>query len=233
MKVKQLALILGIAATGFVGSTGISAAEAATVTQTYTFNPAPEDVPYTWDFTFNSFDESLGTLTGVSVLENLNVTAAVNVLNLSSTSQSFTNATASVPVTLTGPDPSFTLSTTATTAGINGTANPGPYSNTTFPGATGSTQASISDTNLSDYESGTVVAQDWSAVAGYGSFSGSGPNGIVFFSGTASAGGSITLTYTYTPATTSSVPEPTTIFGSIVALGLGVAARRMKARRSA
>jgi len=231
MKVKQLALILGIAATGFVGSTGISAAEAATVTQTYTFNPAPEDVPYTWDFTFNSFDESLGTLTGVSVLENLNVTAAVNVYNSSSTSQSFTNATASVPVTLTGPDPSFTLSTTGITTGISGTANPSGV--TTFPGATGSTQGSISDTNLSDYESGTVVAQDWSAVAGSGTFSGTGPNGTVFFSGTASAGGSITLTYTYTPATTSSVPEPTTIFGSIVALGLGVAARRMKARRSA
>ena len=231
MKSKHLAVVLGVAVTGFVGSTGISAAQAAVITQTYNFTPAPEPVPYDWNFTFNSFDTSLGTLTGVQVNQILNVTAEVDVFNSTSSAKSFTNATASVPVTLTGPNPTFTLTTTGITTPISGIANPGFN---TFPGQTGSTSGSISDPNLSIYALGAPVPQSWTASGGNGTFSGTSSNGV-FFSGNASAGGSVTLIYTYTPTTTSSstVPEPTTIFGSIVALGLGVAMRKMRLQQGA
>jgi len=231
MKSKHLAVVLGVAVTGLVGSTGISAAEAATVVQTDNFTPAPEPVPYTWNFTFDSFDTSLGTLAGVNVSLTVNVIAEVDIFNSTSSPQSFANATASSSVTLTGSDPTSTLTITATTTPISGIANPGFN---TFPGQTGSTSGSISDPNLSIYALGAPVPQSWTASGGNGTFSGTSSNGV-FFSGNASAGGSVTLIYTYTPTTTSSstVPEPTTIFGSIVALGLGVAMRKMRLQQGA
>lgn len=200
---KTLAAMLVAGSAILVGS-----ATAGEITQTFT--QASTAVPYTYNFSANQFNTSDGTLNSVVITIGSNVVGEVDVFNSSGSAESFTNATASVPVTLTGPA-GLDVSTTATTPAISGTANPGPNA---FPGQmTTVSESTTLSSGFSDYIGTGTISQQFSFNAGSGTFAGSGSN-TVFFSGSASADATITIVYNFTAL---AVPEPS----SIVLLGMG------------
>jgi hypothetical protein len=87
-----------------------------------------------------------------------------------------------------------------------------------------SNSVTITETDLSAYlGSGDITITPYDSISTTANVIGGGTTN---FSSVTEATGSATITYTYTvPAT---VPEPMTTLGSVAALGLGVAMRRMK-----
>jgi len=197
-------LLAGIAILGGVGS-----ATADQITQTFTQASSP--VPFTYTFSVNQFNPSEGTLNSVAITIGSNIVAEVDVFNSSPTGspEPFTNATASVPVTLSGPA-GLNVLTNATTPPISGTALPGPNS---FSGQTTTVTVSTTLTSgFSDYVGTGTISNGFTFGAGSGTFSGSGTN--VDFGGSASADATITIVYNFSAL---AVPEPS----SIVLLGMG------------
>jgi len=206
-----------------------TSANAQVIVQTFTI--PTQSVPFNINFTFNKFDSSLGTLGLVQLDLATSITAEVDVFNSTNTPQNFTNDTASIPVTLTGPGP-VTETATATAGPINGTVPAGPVVGA-FPGITANANNSLNINPLlwiPNYEgvgpgTGTLNASSTS-----GSYAGTANTGV-FFGGSATAGGTITLRYFYQPAGT--IPEPgTTTFLAAGVLGsLGMVLRRRKNKK--
>ena len=184
---------------------------------TQTFTHSSQTVPYTYNFAADQFDPTLGALTSVVITETSNVTGEVDVLNITNSAQAFTGASASVPVTLSGPA-GLSVAVTASTPGQDGTIAANTISTPlTLPGETISVSASATITALgalAAYIGTGTNSLSFSFDAGAGTYSGSAAQGVFF--GAASADADITITYNYTPAT-HPVPEPT----GYALLGLG------------
>jgi hypothetical protein len=202
-----------------------TSAGAQVIVQTFTIPTAPTS-SINDTFTFNTFNSSLGILGGVTLTLSTSITAEVDIFNSSGGNLAFTQAEASIPVTLTGPGPTI-VNETATAGPFSGTATPGFNA---FPGLTAnaSNTVAVPQADWGLYENppsgltGTLTATSAS-----GSYSGSGSSDL-FFGGSATAGGTITLTYLYQAA--GSIPEPgTTTFLAAGVLGsLGMVIRRRK-----
>ncbi len=166
------------------------------------------------------FDSNLGTLASVSLAIDSTVTGDISAFNSTGVQQSFTNATAELDVTLTGPGGATV--TTHPTAGIaSGQANPGSND---FAGLTGSDSGSFSGSPLSLYElAGGGTFGSMVSASDIGSYLGTANSGV-FFGGTATASGDVTVTYTFTP-----VPEPAAYAAFIGAAALVLAIRRRHA----
>ncbi len=102
-------------ATAFI-TLASSLAMAGTVSFTHT-TPLTSGT-FTDTFTLPNFPASMGTLTGVTVNVAFTTTGAIDVLGTTSTDRPFTNATSTVPITLTGP-----ASLMASTSRICGSLN--------------------------------------------------------------------------------------------------------------
>jgi len=214
-----------IAALGGVGS-----ADAASITQTF-FDPLPSgaatlSLPFTFSANANSFNTADGTLTSVVITVTTNVKGVVDVISLNQTppngpTSSFSNAGDQTNVTVTGPG-GLNATYVAQSMAVSGTVNnPTPTQVVTVTPFT-SNSAPTSDTvtiigaGLLAYEkppAGNTVTLNYSA----------GPSGVygtagpgVAFSGTATAGAKIVITYNFT---SSAVPEP----ASMSLLGIGMA----------
>jgi hypothetical protein len=202
-----------IAALGLLASlAGVTPSHAASVT--YTSNTISETpVPFTSSVLIQKFDTSLGTLTGISFTIVADITATVKVVNLATTSETFTNAFTSDTVTTTGPG-GFTLSTTPTASVASGTVAAGALN--TYPGTTGtSTGSSVYTGSFTPYEGPGSATVALGFAGGSASSGGTSPSSDILFGGSAAAGGYVKVTYTYTP---SAVPEPT----SMALLGIGM-----------
>jgi hypothetical protein len=202
-------------------------AYAGTKTLTETANIPIAATPFTYNFTLPAFNTALGTLTGLDLDLTVTATASVQVDNLDGVSHPFSNATASIPLTVTGPAGLF----------VTATYNAGPFSGTAAPGlnilpgtkGTASNSTSVGSADFSHYEGSTPIALSYLADAPYGSYGGSGAPSVLFFGGSASAGGTFEVAYTY-----AAVPEPATwAMMSLGFAGIGVTAFRSKRNSAA
>lgn len=204
----------------------LAAGSANALTISYSHNTPLSSVPFSDTFNLQLFDTTLGSLTGITIDLVSNVTGQVDIFNGTGSAQSFTNASAIAPVTVTGPAAtSTTVNATATVA--SGTAVVG---NSSYAGLTGtqSNSVNILAANFSAYEGvGTTFGSFTTSSTG-GSFSGSSVSGV-YFSGSATADGTVTVTYNY--MTAAPVPEADTYAFMALGLGLvGMLARRRQSR---
>jgi hypothetical protein len=225
---------LSLPALAFLALAAVPAARAGVATETFTHTIVPTSVPFTDNFTLPSFNPSLGTLTGVSVTMSLALTAEIDVINTSTTAQTFNNATATFSVTSTGPA-GLVMNADPVTGPISGTAAPAQGATATFtrfPGLTAfsSSTVQILAPSFGPYVGGTGSPMTFTASLNNATFAGitSSPN--LYFGGSAVEGGTISVNYTYTTADTS-VPEPASLV--MVGLGLAGAAAARFRRRSA
>jgi hypothetical protein len=206
----------------------VGTAQAASITQN--FMAPSQSVPFTYIADASQFNPVLGTLTSVVITATTDINGVVQVINISNSVQTFSNATSAVPVTLSGPN-SLGLMVTATTTGQSGSIGAAPsggFTKISLPGE--SITASVSTTltspvDLAPYIGNGVSDLPFVFTAGAGIFSGSSSaNGSVFFGGSADADAKISIVYNYTA---SPVPEPSSIvLAGIGMVGLGVFGRR-------
>lgn len=220
MTIKTLAaglLLATLAAPAFAGPSTLD----------FTATIPTGTVPFSRSVSLPTFDSTLGTLIGITLKVTNNTTAEVDVFNNTASSQTFTNGSASIPVTLTGLDStSATASAIATIA--SGTVAAGLIGK--FPGITATSTGSqvVPAANFTQYETVGGLNATFTASAGNGTYSGVATPGV-FFSGSAVSGGTAEIIYTYTAA---SVPEPATLgVLGFAAIGLA-AAKRRRARRA-
>jgi hypothetical protein len=196
-----------------VGLLAVSAAvRASTITQV--FNIPATATSFTAPFTYNLFDSTLGTLTGVTLDLTTSGTPTVDVLNFTGSAQPFTAAT-SVPISVTGPPGTTTyISSTLGTGTISGIVS---ASATVFPGEAFNGPTVNADSGPVPVLPNTIWPGNWEGVGlntstlhvntGAETINGAGATGL-FFGGSAVVGGSLTLTYNFNPPSTPGTPEP-------------------------
>ena len=208
--------------------------QAATISYS---NPIPasdasghSSLPATASFTLSEFDPSLGTLTGVEVDFALTYKGEVDVLNFTSSSNPFTNASSQLPIAMTTPSsvsPFDLPLVTASYSVASGNANPPMFSQTFFPdpGSPSSNTIVFNPVSFAPYEG--IGNNSYQLGYGTGNYGGTGVG--VAFGGDANSSGTATVIYTYSP-----VPEPATFVLLVVgAAGLAATARRRIGKRTA
>ncbi len=205
-----------------------AAAHAQVIVQSFTV--PSQAVSFSQSVSFNKFDTTLGILNSVTLSLSSSVTAEIDVFNFSGKTQSFSNATASVPVKITGPDGSnFTV--TAVAGPISGNV-PAPLGITPFVGQTASNtgNSSIAPANFGSYSGFGGGTLNMTFQGLNGTYAGTAPSGVGF-GGSASAGGTLTITYNYTKI--QPIPEPGSATflaaGVLGSVGMGLRRRRKKA----
>jgi hypothetical protein len=179
----------------------------ASLTQTFSHSTPQQGIPFTDNFTLPSFDISFGTLTAVTLSLANTTIGNVLVYNVSGVPQSFTNATASIPESLTSVG--GTLTSSAVAGPLSGTAAPGLNS---YSSVAGKSAATLDVNNLANFSTNTVVPLSFSLVSGIASFAGdtSAPGGTLFFGGDATVGSVTTIRYSYDDAPSGAAAEPGT-----------------------
>lgn len=215
MNIKLIAL---------TGSLVLSAGVANAALVEYTRTLASSPTPFSSTFSLPLFDSSLGTLNGVSFSLLSNITGSIDVINILSTPQAFTDAFARIPVKVTSStlDGISVTSTYITLLG-SGTAlsaSSGTPINS-FTGVTGTASNSVNvlSADISKYVGlGGGTALFTAATTG-ATFGGTSVPGV-FFGGSAVADATFKIKYEYSPVSAVPVPASALLFGSgLVALG--------------
>jgi len=204
-------------------------------------------VPYSYNFNLPKFNTDWGTLTGITLSTQATGTGEVSVANVLPSAQTFTNATSSAPLSISGPGGvHLNLTATASVAAGSipaaqviwgtpmGSSTPGYFP---VPGfflqnglpLTGSNSITINSSNFGAYEGAGFSTATFTANAGRGIYQGTSVPGV-FFGGDVDAGGEVTITYDLIPSDVYPAPEPG--FGLLGGglLGLTFLVRRVRAR---
>jgi hypothetical protein len=183
--------------------------------------------------TFNTFNTALGTLNDVIITVSTTSNAEIEIFDLAGTTQSYTQASASVPTVVSGGGLTVTSTNTASTGGgIAEPNNPGPNPTNIAGLLTSTSQTSgvvTTPSVLALFSTGGAGTISLGAGLGSAAYSANAVYpGQLFFGGTADVDTQVTVQYDYTIV--SSTPEPTTmlLFGSAL-VGLGVMRKRKKA----
>ncbi|MEO5926525.1 MAG: choice-of-anchor E domain-containing protein [Bryobacteraceae bacterium] len=221
---------------------GASSAFGATITQTCTI--AVQAVPYDSAVgappnpcSFNLFNSSTGTLLGVTLqISGVGGSVQAQQTNTSlTTNYTFTNSVTTIGLVFTGPDATIVSVNQASTPPCSGTVNANTTNTTcaatVFSGLNGPVVAAASIAAYQGAGGGSFNVNASGQLVSASGSGGPGSAGRVFFGGDGSIGGTVTLSYDYTPGQ-SSVPEPSTsaLIGSGL-IGLFALARR-RSRRS-
>ena len=218
----------GIALTVVAAMALSVASRAQVIVQTFTV--PQQAVSFAQNVTFNKFDTTLGVLNSITLSLSTSVTAEIDVFNFSNKAQTFTNATASVPVKITGPDGS-TFTVTSVAGPISGSVTSlvgvTPYAGNT---ATATGNSVILPANFGQYQGFGGGNLTVNFQGQNGTYSGSAGSNV-FFGGSATAGGTLTLTYNYTKI--QPIPEPGAATflaaGVLGSVGMVIRRRRKKA----
>jgi hypothetical protein len=198
---------------------------AATLTYSQTWSGT---APIDDNLTLEQFNPGLGTLTGVELVLNASATEVLEVLNFTDEPLSFTNGSASTPITVTGPAGTST-SVTASVSGVSGTVPGVLFSITPFAGTleTLSNSAAVLPADFGFYEGlGTFM---FNLLANTGTYGGTGNN--LGFGGSMTANGNVTVEYTY-DAVATPLPAGLPLFATGLGV-LGVLGRRRKRKNAA
>jgi len=204
-------------------------ADAQIIVQTFTVpsTAVPWNPPVGFNFTYNLFNSTLGVLDSVTLQLATSITAEVDVFNETGTGpQTFTNATASIPVTITAPD-GITGSATGVAGPISGTALPGFNAFPGLPANANNTQNIPMADWLGFYEGVGMSTGIINASSLAGTYSGTSVSGVGF-GGSAVASATITLTYVYQIAGTIPEPGATTFLAAGVLGSMGMIVRRRR-----
>jgi hypothetical protein len=198
-------------------------------------------VPYTKVLNFTPFNSSLGTLTDLLFTQTIQTNARLSIFNANSTSESFSSAQATVPVTVSGTSPIVTVSTTAVSSVIGpGVLPPGPrVTNVVTPRIT---QTQMVDLKGADALAANANIANLSLMASFSlpTLTGVTSDNFVYFGGSAFSKGTFKISYSYTPIPVARafsvafpVPEPSDVLGlmTILALGVGTLLKRKLSSR--
>lgn len=187
----------------------VSSTSAAVITQTKII--PLDSVPFNINLPFAAAP-SVG-LTGITITLNTWSRANIEIFNPKDVASAYSNASASIPVTATGPGGAVVVNVLTSTSAA-GVILPGPGV-TTIPGPLVflSQSVNVLPPGLWPlYTSGGLF--NVNATAGSGLFAGTSPAGM-FFGGSADVYGDVTIDFTY-----AAVPEPSTYVAGLSALGM-------------
>jgi PEP-CTERM motif len=227
-----------IAVAVLLGATSLVAASASAFATPETFSSAInlDGTP----FTLNTFDTSLGTLTGVTLDFTANASLQIDVLNFAYVDAPFITAFTGTTATLTGAG--GPISTVLTTQVNNGTLpNYGAdfsqflAAENLLPTAnvSNSTSLSIASANFAPFESAGAgtIQYSFDNTLDFTSGGSAGANSELFGGSGSVTGGTLAVTYNYVAA---AVPEPTTWAMFLVGFGgVGFMMRGSRRKRAA
>ena len=202
----------------------------------YSAHIAPQAVPFSTSFTLQKFDSQLGTLSGVQLTLRSDITARIDVWSNLAAPETFNNAFASFPVTVSAQSPDNTsvtaLATATLASGVAQPSMPGAFINR-YEGLTGTATATsvVVPSAWSFYIGLGGGSASFTASAGNGSYGGTSPFGL-FFSGSGVADGVFTVRYDYEAPAAVPVPGSLGMLAGALAL-IGLYTRRRAARAHA
>jgi hypothetical protein len=217
-KLARCILTFAAAAAGFGIGQPAEAAVEGTMTETFSATYGTSVSPLmngtSEELALNDFDPMLGTLMGVTLTLISNDTIESDVINLTGQPVNFTGASATLPVTVTGPN-GLTTKATGVAGPFSGTAN-GRQFTTTVAGisqVTETSRATVTPEDFVLYQGNGTFSVD--VLVGNGIYSGSSAAAMAAFFGTGNSSGTVEVTYDYASAF---APEPGTLMAGLGAL---------------